>query len=208
LTSAQARTALEGQDNLKRLIIQSKNRIQIIAASGIDSVNAIDIIRNTRVNKETRISGLHAGSSVHIGLYDESVVGDGIDTTGLESLRGIYAYVCMYTYIQMYTEIYLNYIYMYICIGGYDIVAVDKVECLVNIVNSTFDLKAEVIVGLNLENEVQTEIKVEIEKIAEIGGDSEVYICIYIHIFLYAYIYIYICICGCIYVYICMYICI
>jgi copper homeostasis protein CutC len=67
LTSAQARTAIEGQDNLKRMIIQSKNRIQIIAASGINSVNAIDIIRNTRVDKETRISGLHAGSSVHIG---------------------------------------------------------------------------------------------------------------------------------------------
>mmetsp|Transcript_6595 Transcript_6595/g.6722 ORF Transcript_6595/g.6722 Transcript_6595/m.6722 type:complete len:409 (-) Transcript_6595:551-1777(-) len=117
LTSAQARTALEGHENLKRMIIQSKNRIQIIAASGINSVNAIDIIRNTRVDTETRIAGLHAGSSVHIGSNDESAVdGDAIttDASGLETLR-----------------------------GGYDSVAVNRVESLVNIVNSTFDMNSE-----------------------------------------------------------------
>lgn len=61
---------------------------------------------------------MHAGSSVHIGIgftEDNEIAGDSCDgSSGLSGLR-----------------------------GGYDGVAVDKVESLVNVVNSVFDSVVE-----------------------------------------------------------------
>jgi CutC family len=59
LTSAQSNSALSGAVQLKELVAVAGDRIQVIAASGIGADNAFEIIMKSRV------SGIHAGSSVH-----------------------------------------------------------------------------------------------------------------------------------------------
>jgi copper homeostasis protein len=57
LTSGQKPTAWEGRETLKALVEQTRNRIEIMAGSGISEANVADIIR------QTGITSVHASAS-------------------------------------------------------------------------------------------------------------------------------------------------
>ena len=64
LTSGQKPTAWEGRETLKALVEQTRNRIEIMAGSGISEANVADIIR------QTGITSVHASAS---GTYESDM---------------------------------------------------------------------------------------------------------------------------------------
>ncbi len=93
LTSGQANTAFEGINNLEKIVKQAKNRIEIMAGSGVNAINAASLlkigvdslhlsakaIRNSEMifrNDKIKMGGFGEMSEFEIAFADEQKIRD------------------------------------------------------------------------------------------------------------------------------------